>query len=123
MTLPVLLYLADVLNNINSILSVMFIMAGTVFGIIAFFWFMTGMSDSFEAERNPATPVMRQLAKKWWLAFILALILVFTPSQRTIYLMLGAKYLSESNVPAKVAEALELKLDDVLDDLRKKDRK
>ncbi len=48
---------------------------------------------------------------------------IITPAKNTMYLMMAASYLQESNLPAKVSKALELKLDKYIDELtdRKKD--
>jgi hypothetical protein len=53
------------------------------------------------------------------------ILLVPVPSKSSMYLMLGTAYLQESNLPKKVSQALELKLDEYINELtqNKKDGK
>ncbi len=67
--------------------------------------------------------LVKRLIKKWWVISLLLIINIFTPSKTTMYLMLGAKYLSDSNIPSQVSEILNLELKDILDDLKKSDEK
>jgi hypothetical protein len=65
----------------------------------------------------------KYIYKRIWIMIIVFLIVIITPTKQTMYLMLGSSYLSQSNIPAKVSAALELKLDDVIQKLKDKDKK
>ncbi len=51
---------------------------------------------------------------------ISAIICCLTPSKSTMYLMIGAKYLSSSEIPPKVLNILNERLDQVLASTKKK---
>lgn len=56
-----------------------------------------------------------RLVKKIFIYFFLILLIdTFLPSERTMYLMLGAHYLKKTNIPNKVEKIINKKLDDYL---------
>lgn len=119
MSLTAWLYVVDVMSSINCILSfifVGFIIVG-IFGVIAT---LVNISDEdcWPGIVKAWTFVYRRL----WVLFLYALLMIAIPSSKTMYLMLGTSYLTSTGIPTKVQQALELKLDDVIADLRKSDK-
>lgn len=117
MNLSAWLYVVDIISNIGCILStsfIVFILLLIIAAIITLgFW-------NDESARYGVKKCWKLLYKKLlWIVFILVFLLIIIPSSKTMYLMLGTSYLSSTNIPKKVQEALELKIDDVIDDLRK----
>ena len=118
MNITFVLYLTEVAININNIFGgavCFYLLAILVTGFIYI------MSRAIEKEPSSmAAKVLTILYKKLWLFLIVVIVSIFVPSKQTMYLMLGANYLQQSNLPIKVSQALELKLDDVIKSLKDK---
>lgn len=108
MSLAFWLYMVDLCASINAFCISLCLMYGVAL-------FCTILERYGNDNKEPFDIVI----KKWWLALLVALIAVFAPTKQTMYLMLGSSYLQQSGLPSKVVEALDLKLDDVIKDLRK----
>lgn len=120
MTLSAWLYIVDVLNSINNMAVIFFIVSGV--GLFAFGFASTATIYSSEDWIEWRKKV-KKYSKLIWIPILSLLFFVFLPSEKTMYLMLGSSYLSSTGIPTKVQKALELKLDDVIKDLSKKDEK
>lgn len=112
------LYLTDIVHNVNAIFGIIFVVFA-VFNIILFFiWFIAIASG--EEFSDFIGNLLKNIWRKWFFIGLFFVTLIITPSQRTMYLMLGSSFLSQSNLPAKVTQVLELKLDDVIKELSEK---
>lgn len=117
MTLAQVLYLTSVIENLNSIICifVFFYIIGSA--ILAFVYGVMTVSGD---EREGIEKFIKYYYGKLWIFIICLIITILTPSKNTMYLMLGATYLQQSNLPTKVSEVLDLKLDDVIKQLKEK---
>jgi MFS family permease len=61
--------------------------------------------------------------KIFWIPLLALLISCFIPSQKTMYLMLGANFIKNSTLPSKVELAIEKRIDQYLADDDKKENK
>lgn len=119
MTIANLLYLVDLITNINNVCTFIIIVSTIITIVGSFCWIMT--NDNYSKDVNgQITIFMKNAYKKCYIPIIATFIFVIVPSQKTMYLMLGASYLQSSNLPKKVSEALEIKLDDVISQLKEK---
>ena len=121
MNLMTWLYLFEVLHNLDCVLGNMVGISIIVTILTSCLWLPmqdTDMvSDSFRDRYNS---FYKAWVAKWWVLAIVVIVLVFIPSKQTMYLMAGSKWLSDSTIPVKVSEALNLKLDDVIAELQNK---
>jgi hypothetical protein len=116
MSLAMWLYAVDVLCNFSIAMGVTFAVFAVglfIFILVTFFHY-----DIDKKVFDNCISVWKRMAKKSWIAVLWLLVMVALPSQKTMYLMLGTAYLSQTNLPANVQKALELKLDDVIADLQ-----
>lgn len=118
MSIAFSLYLCDLASNINAFLLVMFWIPIIVLIITYFF---SGVTLSIEGECE--FKMAKLIYSKIWIALLAGLLSLPIPSKNTMYLMLGSSYLQNSALPSKVSQALELKLDDVIDQLKNKEKK
>jgi hypothetical protein len=110
MNIEIMIYLANVLPHfaILSLFSLLGILA-SIMGI-AFSYI-----EDIEIIRKP-------LFISFSISLFLGILGMLIPSERTIYLMLGANYLKTSTLPSKVEMAIEKKIDSYLMD-EKEDKK
>lgn len=120
MTLTSALYLTDLVENINTFCGILFISA-MIIGVPAFFGSIMCL-DAFIDKTGKAEIFWKNILKKWWILLLLTIPLILAPSKKTMYLMLGANYLQQSNLPGKVGVALELKLDEYIAELTQKNK-
>lgn len=109
------LYLTDVAANTDSIFTTIF-----VFGVILFIVSIVGKivcADKWIDQNNSFNNLWTSILKKWWILALISLPPIIIPAKHTMYLMMATTYLQESNLPAKVSKALELKLDKYIDEL------
>lgn len=115
MSLSLLLYIVDVISNMNCLLSLLFfIISGSLLVLLIAFV----CSDDDDKEK--LITILKYIYKKIWICISIVILIIILPSSKTMYLMLGSSYLQNSNIPLKVQQALELKLDDVISELRTK---
>lgn len=118
MSLASLIYLVDFLSNLNGALSL-------ILGIILTALAILGVLSSFlyaeEDMHEQLNKLWFSVLKKSYIVAIIFGLLIVIPSKQSMYLMLGSKYLKDSNVPAKVYDILNLKLDSMINEIRKKD--
>lgn len=117
MTITWMLYLTNVVSNIDNILGLVFV---AYLIIIGFVTFVCSVENEWDADKFSPAKLFKWLTGKLWAVVIGVILLAITPSKQTMYLMLGANYLESSDLPVKVSEALNLKLDDVLKELKDK---
>lgn len=120
MTLTSCLYLVEVISNINDIIGILLLISivGILVPIIV--WGMSFILDEHHL-RDSIYKVFKLHYKKAWILIILIALNVIIPTKKTMYLMLGTNYLSQSGIPTKVSQALELKLDDIIQELKPKE--
>lgn len=109
------LYLTDVISNIKYTFTII-----NVFAIILFIVAIAGKiacMDKYVDEDGKGDALWSAVIKKWpWLIFMLSISAVF-PEKNTMYMMVGASYLQQSNLPSKVSKAIELKPDNYIKEL------
>lgn len=113
------LYAVDFISNIDSVFFFILFSYITLLVIFGLVWLAVDVKEYQEALYL----LIKKIVFKWWVAIIVLFLSVFIPNQKTMYMMLGASYLSQSNLPEKVSKILDSKLDNVLEemnDLRKK---
>jgi len=119
MNITLALYLVDIISNLDCILAIIIICIISVILIFIIIYIMAlGSYDNHETDK--INKLFQWLGSKWWVCLIIISLAIITPSKSTMHLMLGTYYLQSTNLPAKVTEALELKLDDVIADLKGK---
>jgi hypothetical protein len=120
MNLTFWLYIADLIVRTYSIFD--FIFGGFVLFICILILLTTFGTDDKDIQTFTES-MWKKIYKKLWLIILFLLLFIAIPSKKTIYLMLGSSYLSSNNLPIKIQQALELKLDDVIKDLKGKNDK
>jgi len=121
MNLPILIYLCDILESAKNISGIILGISILVTLATIFAWCLT--NDGYTKDGHEAVnKVLQWIVKRSWLFCIVLLANIIIPSKTTMYLMLGAKYLTESTLPSQVNEILKLKLEDTLKQLRKENK-
>ena len=121
MSIEMVLYSIDVLNNIGVILGTLiacFAMLGGAAALISLGVLMSCGEDSIQSDHARKTLNVVKSYFGWFILIILISSLV--PSEKTMYLMLGADYLKNSTLPSKVELALEKKIDKYLEETEEK---
>ena len=118
MSIEAILYLISVFDSltfVTAVIVVVFLVSLVPCGIIVANC-LEDYSDQTRLRKAVAWYLRRAV-----IVFIPALILlVLVPSERTMYLMMGSHYLSQSGIPSKVEAVLSKKLDEYLVDEPKK---
>jgi hypothetical protein len=116
MSITSLIYLAGLVNPLQGFL-----------GFISFVLVSLGCILIGCAASNDTLPegeikrIVLKLGKYFIIpAFIMSIICVFIPSEKTIYLMVGTNYLKDSTLPLQIQKAIQLKLDDIIKNLEPK---
>lgn len=120
MSLSAWLYLVSVAYNIEVILTIIF----SIFLVVMFLMCVVKLVTADDPDFGPsiaATKVLNNVWRRWYVVIAFLLLFCLTPDQKTMYLMLGTNYLSTSDIPAKVSQALNYKLDGILVDLKRKE--
>lgn len=121
MSLSALLYLTELLSNINGTLKIIIAIYVVSCVIVGFFWCIS--NDGYSEEAHQASDqIIKSFFKKSWILIICLTIQVMIPSKTTMYMMLASNYLSNSNIPSQVNEILTLKLSDIIKDLKKENK-
>ena len=113
MKIETVIYLIEIISNIDNFLNAIFFLGITIM-IISGAIYLLNIDDNPNIARK-----MSKILKKFWFLPIVLSINVFFPEKNSMYLMLGAKYLSQSNIPTKVEKALNLKIDNYIDELKR----
>jgi len=111
MSIEWVLYWIDILNNLSTAFG--FIIAISSLAIILSA-VGCAMAENFE--------YFLKIKKYIWMPLLALLIFAFIPSQKTMYMMVGTKYLKQSKLPEKIELVLQKKLDELLVD-KKNDHK
>lgn len=111
MNINTALYLADVFDDING-LCVIFL----VIGCVALFFLSAIKLVTHESE--DVQEALKPFISKWPILVVLAVVGCLTPSKNTMYMMMASSYLESTNLPPKVVEALNLKLDKYIGELK-----
>jgi hypothetical protein len=120
MTLTTALYLTDFLNNIDCLLALLFGLGCMVMLVAGFGKALC--QDRYIDNNGTFERLWTAILKKWFIVLILGIICCLLPNKNTMYMMLGASYLQDSTLPSKVSQALEIKLDEYIKELTKKDK-
>lgn len=110
MSLNTALYLVNIIDNVNQGISIIFVL-----GIICLIACLIAYGLWSIDQDEDCYPVnIVKILKKWWVLIVILIATIPIPSKSTMYLMLGSIYLEQSNLPRKVTQALELKLNDYI---------
>lgn len=109
MDITLILYCINLLNNFDEFIALVF--------IIYFMFYVIGLAI-YSGSDGENTLLIKILNKNAWIIILLVITSCFIPSKETMYLMLGTSYLKDSDLPKKVSQAIELKLDSVIKDLK-----
>ncbi len=102
------LYLIDVIKNINDVL-VIFSVTCAVLLMGSTFWVAVCAFDvNYEKNKEVSLKCFKTL---FFITLIISTINLVTPSEKTMYLIMGDHYLKKSPIPSKVELALEKKID------------
>lgn len=122
MKITLILYLTDVLVKLHDVL-VFFVGASLLITLVVGFVTAISSTDHDSDEENSlhqsVKKILKRIERKWYLILITILLTILIPTKSTVYAMLGANYLSNSDLPVKVHQLVELKLDDVIKQLKK----
>jgi hypothetical protein len=118
MKITLLLYLIEMISHVDILLGCITIIGVICTALGIFLWCITNDGYSKDGHEQ-AERFLKFLLSKAWIFIITLVIQIFIPTKTTMYLMLGTNYLSDSTIPAKVGEILNLKLEDVLKQLKK----
>lgn len=122
MSLTVLLYLVEVIHSIDCLLSIFTFIYIVILGVSSFGWFVS--NDGYNEDKLELFgSILKKVSKKSWIFIICLFLQIIIPTKTAMYMMLGSSYLTDSNIPAQVSEILNLKLNDVLKDLKKNKEK
>lgn len=115
MNIETVIYFAEVLPSINSAIGIILGLS-FIIGFIGIFVIKNIIEDCHNLkdadEWYTETKKTYLLGIKIWIALLFLCSVI--PSERTIYLMLGANYLKNSTLPSKVEMAIEKKIDSYL---------
>lgn len=117
MSIELLIYLADVLGNFQGVGIALLIISGSIFGLFSFIAATQMGPHLFNKDEDNLFRKAMKSAKKVLISwFVLLILVVFTPADKTIYMMMGAHYIKESSIPPKIERLIEKKLDEYLVD-------
>lgn len=108
MSIELLLYFIDLLKGVGNLLEVMaliLLIPSIACAMIAYY--------GYEEDEEKAYAYSKRCFK--W-SIVIGILSLFIPSQSTMYMMVGTRYLKDSNLPAKVEELFNKKIDELLQD-------
>lgn len=116
MSLAFLLYIAHCCGTIQCVLGLL---------TLGIFISVVGLSIQHASEYNPdeekTKKFIKRLKKCVYVFLAVAVVAILSPSERTIYMMMGASYIQNSSITPKIEKIIEKKLDSyLLDDDREK---
>ena len=110
MSIELVLYIIDILKNISTISGLLMVTSGLILLSILIILMLVIENDE-ESEKK-----LKKISRKMFVIFIISTpICIFIPSEKTLYMMVGSKYLKESGIPKKVHELINQKLDKLLE--------
>lgn len=112
MSIEFFLYLVELVGKLSELCTILFVVS-MVFGIL---WLVIWVLFLVGAEGHDEE---RELIFYWHKIIFLSVFVLFwlfllIPSQKTIYMMVGSSYLKNSEVPPKVHDLINKKLDEFL---------
>lgn len=105
MSIEWFLYLSDILPCLGIILG--------VGALISFIIIAIGFMGTCDDEES-TIGYINFIKKYIWIPFLAILISILLPSQKTMYLIMGANALKKSDIPSKVERVIDKKLDEFL---------
>lgn len=117
MSIEMVLYLIGVLHNLGTFLGITLCMSIVAIIISGSVWF--AVCDSVETVKR----LKGKLLLPVWIFILTGLISLAIPSQKTMYMMLTCNVANKSEIPEKVMKAIELKLDEYIDEVTDKVKK
>lgn len=115
MSLAFWLWIASILNGLNFLIGFGFFACI----LLAIFCFVV-MANTYDEDEPPHIyKECKKILNKYWVLILLSITLVLLPDQKTIYLMIGSNYLQNSAIPTKVVNILNMKIDDIMQDMQK----
>ena len=117
MNISTALYLVDLINNIDNFLGVISLLGGFGIGISSIGYLIC--TDKWHDQDGKYKKIWLQILKKSWIVLITMLLTVPLPSKNSMYLMMSVNYIDKTNLPKKLTEALELRIDSYIDELKK----
>ena len=113
MTLTSWLYVADVIEGLN-VFATIFVVLGVCLMIIAL---CAKFICADEYTNDVYFKLWSEILDLWPYVLALSIFCCLIPNKSTVYMMLGTSYLQDSTIPKKVSQALEIKLDDYIEEL------
>lgn len=110
MSIESLLYFIDVSSNLNDAVLVGSVSLAII-SLISFMVSCMAKSDGDDKVSNDAWRVFKLSLKSF---FVLCFFCIVIPSQKTMYAIAFAHYSKQSDIPAKVLQVIEIKLDDII---------
>jgi uncharacterized membrane protein len=107
MSIELILYFIDFLKGVGNFLgglTLIYLLGSIVCAMIA---------GGYEEDREQFSAYGKRLFK-WFLR--IGILWLFIPSPSTMYMMVGTRYLKDSNLPAKVEKLFNKKIDELLQD-------
>jgi hypothetical protein len=112
MTLPWLLYLLDICNSLSGLLVFIIVVSSmALFGVVIYL-----CSDERGSEVKAAC--MYYLKR----IIPIAILIVLIPSKTTLLTFISYDYLKTSTLPPKLLQVIEIKLDDIINKQKQKDK-
>ena len=117
MSIEMVLYLIDVIGNFGNL----FFICGLLTFASTILFFAFTMS---EAPDGRDKPTFQKLSKySFFISIVFAFFCLLAPSQKTMYMMLATNTAKKSEIPEKVLKAIEMKLDEYIDEVKDKVKK
>jgi hypothetical protein len=117
MSIEWLLYLIDISKNISNGATFIFITLFTNFIIVIIILaIIKAVNEDEEYSGSMLHKFLKYITHNVWKVIFLGSILCFLPSEKTMYMMLGAHYLKTNTLPSKVELAIEKKIDSYLNE-------
>lgn len=117
MQIETVLYLANTVDKLNFFLE-FFITTAAVGCLVVLFLTAIFCEDDTSNLKN----VFNFIKKNLWIFVFMCVISAIIPSEKTVYMMMGANYFKNSALPPKIEAIIEKKLDKYLLDLNKKEK-
>ncbi len=116
MSIELVLYLIDLLGNLSkSIWVINIVLIGLSAGM-----FFISINDWSENSDVEWTDTIFNKIRKYFLIIPVSMFLTcFIPSEKTMYMMIGANVIKSSTIPSKVEEVINKKLDEYLTEEKK----
>lgn len=118
MNIELFLYLTDILGNVQAMLMIFPGVCFFVFGIFLIALYADCGNEDTQAQFVKKIKELK-LYKIFYSLLLALLIASIIPTKKTMYLILGANYLKNSELPSKVELLLNKRLDEYLSEEKK----